>query len=125
MEATSIGIEVLAIGTGAGVVFLLWVLGHFIEESGSMKMRRGVRVTPAKSRIRSTAKNVALAFICVAVLSSSIVAIAQTSAQPGPEAQTLQQQVVSLKRQLEVIQGELYKLKALESISQRVITPVT
>lgn len=124
METASVGIKFLAVVTFAGIVFLLWVLYHLIQESRYTKMRTSVRATLATGGIRNTGKYLALTLVFVGLFFISTEVIAQTSSQSSSETETLQQQLISLKHQLEIIQGELDKLNAPESPAHPVATPV-
>jgi hypothetical protein len=113
------GTASVSIGTGGGIVFLLWVLYHFIIESRHSTARRSVRARISQTITndnRHDHRTLTVALWCLVLFVPSSEVNAQTSPQPGSEIETLQQKVIMLQHQLEEIQGELVRLKSPASI---------
>jgi hypothetical protein len=128
MATLSIGLIVLSIVVASGVVFLLWVLYHFTQESKHTKTLNTATRQPVMFTEECFNRHGrrSILMICTVVFLGCGVLFGQSTPSSNSDAESLQQKVMSLQHQLEEIQTELQELKAVQpSPTSSTIPPPT
>jgi len=116
MATRSIGLIVLSITATGGVVFLLWVLYHFVRESRDTKALNSVTnrsVTLTEECLNRHGRRSILA-ICVTFFLGCGGLFGQSTPPSNSDADSLQKKILSLQHQLEEIEMELQGVKATQ-----------
>jgi heme O synthase-like polyprenyltransferase len=115
MPMPSIGIIVVFFFCGAGALFLLWVLYHFVLESTRRKTYRQSEwplVTQERERDHAEKRTIVIVCAIACLCFQSVVAQSQCTV----TSESLQQKVISLQRPMNNYRGPL-ELIAKERIS--------
>jgi hypothetical protein len=120
MAMPSIGLIVLSIVVTGGVVFLLWVLYHFMQESSDTKTLNSItkRSVTFNEECLNRHGRRSILTICVISFLGCGTLFSQSTPTSNSEADSLQQKAMSLQHQLDEIQVKLQELKTLQSSLQ-------